>query len=113
MIAQIAGYSNYYVTDGGVVFSRWCGIDDPLVPRINNSGYHRVRISDDDAKLHEKLVHRLVAEAFIPNPEGLPEVNHIDRDKSNNSVNNLEWCSHLENMQHFSTGHPQNTAHAT
>lgn len=45
-------------------------------------------------------VHRLVAEAFIPNPQGLPEVNHISEDKEDNRVSNLEWCSHIDNCSY-------------
>ena len=64
----------------------------------NSNGYKLVQLSFPIRKLHR--VHRLVAEAFISNPANLPEVNHIDGDKSNNAVWNLEWCSKSENQKH-------------
>lgn len=50
--------------------------------------------------MEHKSVHRLVAEAFIPNPDNLPEVNHKDENGLNNSVDNLEWCSHQYNIEY-------------
>lgn len=63
------------------------------------SGYIQVNVWN---KYKQKtfLLHRLLAEAFIPNPNNLPEVNHIDGNKLNNALNNLEWVSRSENIQH-------------
>lgn len=65
-------------------------------PADNGSGYKFVYLWKDN-KQHRYYVHRLVAETFIPNPDNLPEVNHIDNNKNNNHVNNLEWCNRLYN----------------
>ena len=63
------------------------------------NGYLRVELSDNGTH-RLVLVHRLVAKAFIPNPNNYNQVNHIDGNKENNNVNNLEWCSCEMNMQH-------------
>ena len=71
-----------------------------LKPRLNKyTGYCRCSITVNDV-IVDKYVHRLVAEAFIPNPENKPEVNHKDGDKTNNKLSNLEWVTKEENMQH-------------
>ena len=62
-------------------------------------GYRQVQISRQG--FNETIcVHRLVAEAFLPNQRGLPQINHIDYDKTNNNVTNLEWCDPSRNTKH-------------
>jgi hypothetical protein len=69
-----------------------------------NRGYQYITLYKD-GKTSSKAVHRLVAIAFIPNAKSKPEVNHIDGDKLNNHINNLEWCTPSENAIHaYATG---------
>ena len=63
-----------------------------LSQKVARSGYKTVSLYFNQ-RWHHPSVHRLVAEAFIPNPNNLPQVNHKDEDKTNNCVDNLEWCS--------------------
>ena len=63
------------------------------------NGYFVVRLYKEGRCFH-KLIHRLVAEAFVPNPDNLPEVNHKDEDKTNNLPSNLEWCDHIYNLNY-------------
>lgn len=70
----------------------------------NSYGYSHVGLSKE-GKVKMICVHRLIANAFIPNPQNKPQVNHIDGNKSNNSISNLEWVSQKENIIHaFKTG---------
>lgn len=68
-------------------------------PKFSN-GYRVVSLYKN-CKCKKLLVHRLIAMCFIPNPENKPYINHIDGDRLNNRIENLEWCTHKENMEHM------------
>lgn len=67
--------------------------------RVNYKGYVDVHLSKN-GKSKRVVVHRLVAQTFIPNPNALPQINHIDGNKQNNNTTNLEWCNNSENQKH-------------
>lgn len=70
-----------------------------LIPGLTGSGYPFVLLSVNGVTKN-KMIHRLVADAFISNPDKLREVNHKDGNKTNNRVTNLEWCTRAENLKH-------------
>lgn len=89
----------YLVSDDGKVFS--VRSNRLLKPQLSNVGYWRVELNiDGEAKKY--AIHRLVAEAFIPNPNNYPIINHKDEDPTNNHVSNLEWCTHKYNSNYGS-----------
>ena len=92
----------YKVSNLGRILSlnyRNTGKPDLMTPIDNGTGYLKIQLWKN-GKPKTCLVHRLVAQTFIPNPENKPEVNHIDEDKTNNRVDNIEWKSPKENSNH-------------
>ena len=97
---EIAGYEGLYeVSDQGRVKSLKFGKEKILKPVKNPRGYLQVNLCKD-GHVKRSTVHRLVAEAFIPNTQGLETVNHKDEVKSNNAVSNLEWMSQKDNCNY-------------
>lgn len=72
-----------------------------LSPSLGGDRYVRALLVDKEGKVHNLLVHRIVAYAFIPNPNNYPIINHKDENPGNNSVNNLEWCTYSYNMTYL------------
>lgn len=95
-LGNIRGVDRYVKQmHGGLQFKK----GQLLRQKKNNRGYKIIILT----KYHKQktfTIHRLVAMAFIPNPQQLPEINHIDCDKTNNRVENLEWCDRNQNLNH-------------
>lgn len=95
---DIEGYEGLYqVSNLGRVHSLYKNLI--LKGSEDSWGYLQVKLYKNGIKSNKKM-HRLVAQAFIPNPENKPEVNHIDEDKTNNKLSNLEWSTAKENSNH-------------
>lgn len=115
MWKSIPGYhGRYKVDNAGNVYSLCSNgelLPEPrLLTLIKNNGYLIVDLwSRDDQKSHRHSVHRLVATAFLPNPDNLPIVHHKDTNKQNNAEENLEWCTH----EHHRRQHPRQLKEST
>lgn len=101
----IVAIPGYEVSSLGRVKKLPCGKGFNSVERIktlvtSKDGYLMLNWKTLDGKQHSKPIHRIVAEAFIPNPEQKDTVNHIDGDKTNNNVDNLEWATRREQLTH-------------
>jgi len=92
---SIENYPNYEISNCGLVMNIRGNI---LKPHLDHRGYERLALCKN-GKLKNFRIHRLVADAFISNPENKPEVDHIDRYKTNNHASNLRWVTRSENNQ--------------
>ena len=91
---DITGFPNYMISNFGRVYSKKSGLI--MKPGKDNKGYLRVSFYEN-GRSNTRKVHRLVAETFIDNPDNLPQVNHKNEIKTDNRVENLEWCSNSYN----------------
>lgn len=94
---RIENHPNYMVSDLGNVVNTKTGLKRKPV-KIKN-GYMTIMFSDGGKNVLEYL-HRIVAEAFLPNPNEFPQVNHIDKNRDNNMADNLEWCTPEYNVKY-------------
>lgn len=100
LIAPICGYDGYFVKSDGTIIGKR---GNPLKPIMIQKQYCRVDLYQNHQH-NLKFVHRLVAEAFIPNPNNYPIVNHKDENPSNNDISNLEWCTVAYNNAYGTKG---------
>ena len=98
MFVPIKEYPNYSINEKGEVKSIY--VSKMLKPRTAGRGYFCYQLRNENGVKNE-YIHRLVAKTFIPNPNNLPQVDHIDGDRSNNHVSNLRWVSNYTNMHAF------------
>ena len=95
---EIKDFPGYFVTEDGRVYSTKYNKLKELTKQ-ENQGYYAIYL-EKDKKQYRKSIHRLVAETYIQNPNNLPQVNHIDEDKKNNHISNLEWVTQQQNIIH-------------
>lgn len=96
---SVIGFNEYVTSKEGVVKSLRYNKEKILSTRINYKGYKCVSLRNNNRQKVFK-VHRLIAIHFIPNPENKPQVNHKNGIKTDNRIENLEWCTNLENQKH-------------
>ena len=92
-------YTDYLITEEGDVYSTKYGKLKKKKQCTDTRGYKILDLYNNGKRKTYK-VHRLVAQTYIPNPDNLPQVNHIDEDKTNNNVSNLEWCNNQYNTEY-------------
>jgi hypothetical protein len=95
---EIKNFPDYKITDDGKVISLKYKKQKVMKTWLQKNGYENIVLSKNGERFHF-LVHRLVASAFIENELGLPEVNHKNKIRKDNRVENLEWCTRMENLK--------------
>jgi hypothetical protein len=105
---EVQGFENYLIYEDGRIFSKK---SNKFRKSVKNSyGYHYISLYKD-GKEKKHRIHRLIAIHYLPNPENLPEIDHINRVSTDNRVQNLRWCSRLENAQNKGKRNNNTTGH--
>lgn len=100
-------YDGFLVDDDLNIYSKRTG--RKLSKHKGSDGYEQVQYRKEDGKSHHQRVHVIFAHCFIPNPNNYKYVNHIDSNKLNNNLNNLEWCTNSYNVKHsYESGNTTN-----
>lgn len=94
---EIPNFPGYTVNNLGQIITYKQNPSRVMKTWLQKSGYENIKLCKNNQTYHF-LVHRLVAKLFIPNPDNLPEVNHINKIRNDNRVENLEWCTRLDNL---------------
>jgi hypothetical protein len=98
---EIVGFKNYRINKQGIVISFAHKHEKILTPYLNTNGYYYVTLGKTKKGMCiKKNVHRLLAETFLSNPENKLCINHINSNKTDNRLENLEWATHSENINH-------------
>ncbi len=104
---EVVDYPNYLIYPDGKVYNQ--KYKRYLKPSMNNSGYLYVNLWKN-SKDKKFSIHRLIAIYYIPNPQNKPFINHIDGNKLNNNISNLEWCTPIENLNAYRSKQSNNTS---
>lgn len=97
-VVKLKEYDGFLVDDDLNIYSKRTG--NKLKPYVGSDGYAHIQYRDSEHNPHRSRVHVILAHCFIPNPNGYKYINHIDSNKLNNSLDNLEWCTNSYNVYH-------------